>query len=720
MGVLPSYRGCGCGAKLISAIEDRLAGEGMEILTVNSKITAVKFYESLGFVTTGVSFDDNGVRRVPMGKNNVFRGCDMLAGRDIDAVTVRQDFHCGCVAKARLLVTAFGFVETTINGRPVSDEVLCPAMADYEKRDLTDVSYPITDSFSHSAYYLDYDVTGLLRNGKNTIGLHLGNGWYGPKRPRNEDMPRWGKIKCAFKLLLTYADGMTDVIRSNASCASAADSYVTRSRMHSGETIDLTMYRKGWDTPDYNGEGFEPARVLPAPATFYRRWLYTPERIAGSVTPKMISDLGQRKVYDLGHDEAGWPVVVFDGGNTDDTACLRCSEELAADGTLDFESCGGLNRIQRDIYYNCEGFEGMELHPHFLWHACRYIELTGCARVVRFDIVHTDLKVTASYTGSDETLRWIYDAYVRTELMNVHGCIPSDCPHRERLGYTGDGQLTCRAVMTIFDARDMYRKWMRDISDCQDIYSGHVQHTAPFYGGGGGPGGWGGAVVILPYSYYKYYGSDELIRTYYNNMRLYIDYMASRRTDGLVTREAPLGWCLGDWCMPGKGEKIPEPLVNTYFLIKCAEMVIESASLTGHESDIPALEALDKECREAFIKAYYDESTGSFCHDLNGANAFAFDLGMGDKRLLDNIVRKYDGLGEYDTGMFATDVLTRILFENGHADLAVKLLTSHGEVSFYNMKRHGATTIWENWNGESSHCHPMFAGIAEYVVRYCK
>ena len=120
----------------------------------------------------------------------------------------------------------------------------------------------------------------------------------------------------------------------------------------------------------------------------------------------------------------------------------------------------------------------------------------------------------------------------------------------------------------------------------------------------------------------------------------------------------------------------------------------------------------------AFIKAYYDEKTGTFSSSLEASDAYAYDIGLGDERTLKAIVDKYEVLAEFDTGIFGTDILIRVLCENGHKNLALKLLTSEKENTFYNMKKHGATTLWENWNGEASHSHPMFGAVVQYIVKY--
>ena len=225
--------------------------------------------------------------------------------------------------------------------------------------------------------------------------------------------------------------------------------------------------------------------------------------------------------------------------------------------------------------------------------------------------------------------------------------------------------------MTLFDSEKMYRKWMDDIADCQDIYNGHVQHTAPFYGGGGGPGGWGGAMVIVPWNFYKKFGDKEILSKYYLRMKKYLDYMQSRCDDNIVMREEKDGWCLGDWCAPNNINLIPEPFVNTYFFIKCCMLTKKSADILGFKEDAEMLSEKIEILKDAFCREYYNSGTHSFHDGIQGADAYALDIGLGDEKTLANLVAHYDSLGEYDTGIFGTDIVTRILFENGYKEVTL-------------------------------------------------
>lgn len=458
--------------------------------------------------------------------------------------------------------------------------------------------------------------------------------------------------------------------------------------------------------------GFQNVIKAPAHETQFFVQNCPADRAERAIKPAKLFDLGEVSIYDMGENISGYPVVSATVDGADIT--VRCSEEINPDGTLNFDSCDR-GQIQKDEYRNAK--KGEECMPWFTWHGFRYFELTNNAEPVRCEVVHSDCAVTSSFESGSEMLNWLYGAYIRTQLSNMHSGVPSDCPHIERLGYTGDGQLCCEAAMMLLDSQKFYKKWLEDISDCQSIGNGHVQHTAPFMGGGGGPAGWGGAIAVVPYEMYKIYGDKETFRRYLPKILRYFDYLDSRSSGGLVCREEEGGWCLGDWCPPEQ-ITICEPFVNTALYVKQMMMTKEASEAIGESETAAMLEKRIEEKKQAILSAYYSPQTGSFIGDAQGANSFAVDIGLGGERAFNNTKKKYDDADSFDTGIFGTDILTRVLFERGCADTAFHLLTSTGKGSFYNMKKQGATTIWENWDGERSHSHPMFGAVTRYLFSF--
>ena len=619
---------------------------------------------------------------------------------------IKGSFFIEKPERAEITVCGLGFFRLWINGREVSEDKFVPVNSQYCKRDLTAFEYPITDELSYRTYAVRYDISKFLVGGENDIRAVLGCGWFAQKKRNAEGYTKYGGIKLCYKIDAEDRDGKLYTFVSDEKLL-WRQSRITENNIYFGEAHDMDLsdeltardcFKKVIKAPAHETEFF----IQDCPA----------DRVTRTIEPKKLADLGAVSVYDMGENISGYPVVAA----TEDGAYItvRCSEEINADGTLNFDSCDP-GQIQCDEYRNAK--KGEECMPWFTWHGFRYFELTNNAKPVRCEVVHSDCAVTSEFESDSEMLNWLYDAYIRTQLSNMHSGVPSDCPHIERLGYTGDGQLCCEAAMMLLDSQKFYQKWLEDISDCQSTDNGHVQHTAPFMGGGGGPAGWGGAIAVVPYEMYKIYGDRETFRRYLPKILRYFDYLDSRSSGGLVCREEQGGWCLGDWCTP-EPIAICEPFVNTALCVKQMLMTKEAAEAIGENETAQMLGRRIEEKRQAILNAYYSPQTGSFIGDVQGANSFATDIGLGGERTYENTRKKYSAADSFDTGIFGTDILTRVLFERGDANTAFRLLISEGKDSFYNMKKQGATTIWENWDGERSHSHPMFGAATRYLFSF--
>ena len=183
---------------------------------------------------------------------------------------------------------------------------------------------------------------------------------------------------------------------------------------------------------------------------------------------------------------------------------------------------------------------------------------------------------------------------------------------------------------------------------------------------------------------------------------------------GLILREEEKGWCLGDW-VTLEPIQLPEPFVNTCLFIRYLDMLAEVAPLIGKEKCVSSFQNLQHQCRKAIHGHYFDEITGHFCGGIQGADAYGLHAGLGDDRTKKLLVERYDALGHFDTGFIGTDVLLEELFRLDAHETAYKLLGSEEMGSFLYMKRHGATTLWERWDGKESHCHPMFGGCVRHL-----
>ena len=615
---------------------------------------------------------------------------------------------------ARLEICGLGYFLFYINGKRISDQELMPAMTNYASVLGCETTYPVWEERSaHRCRYLSFDLLPYLKAGENVLAVRLGNGWYHQTERIAEGKFVFGLPKLWFELTLTDADGRQEWIESDRQTLWHPGGLL-KNNLFLGEVRDLRKEPEGWQDPGTDLSGWKPAQPVHAPETLLEEQTCPPDRVIRKLYPILIGEHDGRKIYDCRENIAG-RVVLSCLGKKGECITVRHAEELAADGTLDFESAGGSDQLQQD-HYICDG-RIQTLHPLFCWHGFRYFETEGPCEVLCAEVIHTDVAVTSSFSCSDPVLNWLYEAYIRTQLDNYHGCIPSDCPHRERLGYTGDGQLTAETAMLLLDTKELYRKWYQDILDSQGAETGHIPHTAPFLGGGGGPGGWGCAVYQVPLAWAKIYGDDSLLVQGYDAILRWFDYMDAHSEKGLVVREEEGGWCLGDWCFPASEEKeqLPEAFINTFYYLHGLQEMMQISEKMNNKLPIRFAER-EKNVKNAFLDAYFDPETGDFCEGRAAGNAYGLALGLGDERTKKHLVEKYEALGRFDTGIFGTSMLLDQLFSIGAGDLAVRLLTNDSEAaSFAHMKRNGATTLWERWDGRESHNHPMFGACVRLL-----
>ncbi len=621
----------------------------------------------------------------------------------LDAALFRSEIEIkNQIKKAEITICGLGWFILYINGKRIGVDEFVPAYSDYHERPDLSLSYPLNDEWSHRIYVMKYDVAKYLRIGKNVVGVAVGGGYYHQTVRKAEGNMNYGEIRLCYKL---DADG--EVFYSNRKDVICSPGFFKKSNLYFGETLDFFGFDRKWNTSDGTlADGEEPLEVVPPKSDFYIQDC-PPDRVNEILMPELVKDFGEYSVYKIERNISGYPVVMCERAG--ETVVMECAENLNDDLTLNNMSVGFNKQRQIETFITDEG---KIYQPFFCWFGFRYFTLTNNAKPVEIRVIHSDVDVTSDFECSDETLNWYYKTFVNTQLSNMHSGVPSDCPHRERLGYTGDGQLTCNAVMTEFDAESFYRKWISDIWDCQDKVTGHVQHTAPFAGGGGGPVGWGGAIINVPYQFYRHYGHRNELEAMFPAMEKFVEYMESRTENGLIVREEKDGWCLGDWCAPTKIE-IPEEFVNTVMFISQLKRLIFCAGVLGRPYD--KYESLITKYSRAVEERYFDETTGDFFNNIQGANAFAVDCGLGDERTIENIVKKYSEKTEFDTGIFGTEILLNVLYKTGNGELATRLLANKGNTSFDYMRRAGATTLWENWNGEASHSHPMFGASTEFL-----
>lgn len=633
--------------------------------------------------------------------SNTLKDCVWIgAEKEIVSPIILRRFNISDIKKATLTVTGLGFFEAKINDKSVTDYMFLPVVSDYEPRDFSLFAHKCSGTTTNRVYYYDFDITNLLIKGENLLSIQLGNGFY-----RQEERIAEGNVsfsdnlKCIYKIVIETKNGTVELCSDGNE--TYTDSPIRFCNLYLGEIIDYNI----------NLQKEKTVNVLSAPQTILNKAIGTPDKVIRTIKPVKIANADGKQIFDAGENITG-VVCVKTSASAGSKIMLRYAENIREDMSLDFDSTishweatrSGILQIMQDTFITDGATH--TFRPKFVWHGFRYFEIEGEFDELEVEVIHADTPVTSTFESNCEGMNYLYDVFLRTQLDNMHGSIPSDCPHRERLGYTGDGQVVAPAAMLMLDSREFYKKWIQDILDCQDI-DGHVRHTAPFMGGGGGPGGWGSAIINVPYAYYKHYGDTDMLKQCYTAMKRWIDYLLTRQENGLVTSEDPGGWCLGDWASPEKMQ-IPEPFVNSCYFVKNLLLLEEIADIIGNVDDIPRYRKLRETAEKAVVDTYYDAATDHFAGGGQGADAFAVWCGLAGEKTAQMLAEKYTEMGYFDTGFLCTDILCEVLCEYGFSDTFLSLLESEKKGAFLYMKRRGATTICEYLNGNGSHNHPMF------------
>lgn len=622
----------------------------------------------------------------------------------------RKEFTVGKkIKQAIVYVSGLGFYELFLNGKRIGDQVLAPAVTNYDKRRLKNLLYPYDDQSTQRVLYNTFDVTENITQKSIAIGIQLGNGWYN-QRDRRVEGDMWYDVpRLIFQLEITYADGSSKIIASDNSWKTASGPLL-KDGIFSGEIYDARLELGEWNKVGYADAKWKQAVLVSPPTGGLHPQTAPFDKITRTLMPSFD---GKTKdtvyAYHLDETVSGWASVSVKGKAGSRLKLRYISEE-------------GQDYDQFDSYILKGG--GLETwEPKFTWHAFRRVEVISDdvdldKNSLKIKVVHTDVPSNGNFECSNPFLNKINEAYIKTQNANFHGSVSSDCPHRERLGYTGDGQVIVESSIYSYDMRQFYSKWLDDMEDARNRQTGFVTHTAPFGGGGGGPA-WGSAYVIMPWAYFTYYGDSTILARHYAGMKHWVDYLETR-TDkaGLVTREEPNGWCLGDWCTPAKVE-IPEPFVNTAYFYYVTNIVSKVARVLGKNEDHVRFANLAEGIKVNFNKAYYNAAEKRYWEGRQGANVFALAFGLVPEEdynlVFNSLLDQLKGLNyHFDTGILGTPLLLKVLSQNDRDDIAYRIMNQKDFPGFGYLLDDKNSTLWETWNGKGSRCHPMFGSVVEW------
>lgn len=612
------------------------------------------------------------------------------------------------VKRARVYICGLGYYELHLNGAKVGNHVLDPAFTRYDKR----------------ALYVTYDVTDRLRYGFNALAVVLGNGWYnvGTRAAWDFDQAPWrDRPTVLCQLEVTFIDGSRHTVVSDGTWRFSA-SPILFNGIRNGETYDARQEIPQWDSPRLGDANWPLARIGSGPEGRLRAQMLPAIEVTETLKPVALTEPKPGVyIFDLGQNIAGWAQLRV-RGPAGAKVTMKYAERLADDGTIDQNDVAVhtySGQFQTDTYV-LHG-DGMEVwEPRFVYHGFQYIQVTGLPSkpdldTLRGQVVHTAFERAGRFECSNELLNRIQRNTLWSYLGNFHG-YPTDCPHREKNGWTGDAHLAAETGLYNFHAAAAYTKWMNDFKDEQRP-SGELPGIVPTggwgYEWGNGPA-WDSAYVLIPWYLYQYKGDTRILAEHYDRLKRYVDYLTSRAHNHIVS----IG--LGDWA-PAKSTT-PEQVTSTGYYYRDALIVARIAALLGETEDAQRYTRLALNIREAFNLEFYDADTGLYDGGTQTALSCALYHGLvppaGRRRVLDNLVAMADkNDGHLDAGILGTKYLIDALTAYGRADVVYRMATQTTFPSWGHWVEQGATTLWEQWDGGASRNHIMFGHISAWFYQ---
>lgn len=621
------------------------------------------------------------------------------------------------VVKARAYIVAAGLYELYMNGQKVGDHWLDPIYTRFDRRNL----------------YTAYDVTHFFRQGEVAIGVLLGNGWYNHQSTAvwNFHEAGWRKRpRFLMNVKVWYADGSSEVLTTDESWKTTWGPVVFNS-IYTAEHYDARLELTDWDKVGYDDSGWKNAVEAEAPSK-----LITAQAMQPIIGEKLdFTSMDKRNdhqyVFDLGRNIAGVTELRLKGEKGTQIKVTH-AEQLDSLGNLDLSNIivhyrpkDDTDPFQTDIYF-LKG-EGEEIYrPRFNYKGFQYVAVES-DRPINMELenisayfMHSDVESIGKIHTSNETINKIWEATNASYLSNLFG-YPTDCPQREKNGWTGDAHINIETGLYNFDAIMVYEKWMADHRDEQQE-NGVLPSIIPTWGGwgydwGNGPD-WTSTVAIIPWQLYQFYGDDRALDSMYEPMKKYVDHITSISYEGGLT-----DWGLGDW-VPVKSITPKEFTSSIYYYVD-ASILAKTAEHFGKEKDYQKYTQLAENIKKAINAKYLDMETGiygsGFQTELSAPLYWGLVPDSLKQKVADNLALEVKKTNHIDVGLLGTKTLLGALSQNGYADLAFTVASQETYPSWGWWIKNGATTLYENWDidasSDLSRNHIMFGAISAWFYK---
>ncbi len=633
-----------------------------------------------------------------------------------DTLLLRREFRVRPgLRRALVNVSGLGQYEMWTNGRHVESGLLKPGWTDYRKTCLYDT----------------YDLTALVHPGANAVGLLLAGGMY------NVQPGRYVKFVSSFRPLtafgeihLEYRDGSVDTVGTDSNWR-VAPGPITFSNVYGGEDYDARLEPDGWSRPGFNDSAWTAAINITGPGgELHGATLSSPPfRRFETLKPVRVQELRRGvTVYDFGQNASIMPRLRVLGPAGSVVKAIP-AELVNPDGSVNRRSAGGGEAWWRYTLAGRAG--GEEWTPSFFYHGSRYLQVeleaggSSALPVVQsleVSVVHSDSPAAGEFACSNELFNRIRSLVRWAQRSNLSHVI-TDCPHRERLGWLEQYHLNGPSLRYEFDLSRLYAKTFVDMADAQQP-DGLVPDIAPEYAvlteGFRDSPEWGGALILAAWQHLVWTGDEAPLRRNYAAMQRYVEYLAGRSKDNIVSHG------LGDWFDIGPGEPgvsqlTPVPLTATAIYYECTRALARIASRLGNTADAQRYGQQADAIGEAFNRKFFNPARVVYATGSQTAQALPLVLGLVDPArragVLDALVKDVRSRGNaFTSGDVGYRYLLRALGDSQRSDVIFDMVNQSTKPGYGYQLAHGATSLTEAWdaNPETSQNHFMLGQIIEW------
>ena len=605
------------------------------------------------------------------------------------------------IKKAYVNLVGLGMYELMINGKKIGDQVLAPAPTDYRKTVLSNT----------------FDVTEHIIQGKNAIGVALGNGRFFTMRQnfKPQKINTFGFPKLLLQLDMIFEDGTGQTIITDETWRFTADGPIRTNNEYDGEEYDATKELGNWAQAAYNDAKWLKANIVPAPTGVITPQPNRHMKIMQRIQPVAINKInGDKYILDMGQNFAGWLQLKVKG-EKGRKVMLRFAESLQQDGEL---YTANLRDAKVTDVYTLKG-EGEETwHPTFVYHGFRYVEITGwpgmpATSAFEGHLVYDQMQSTGNIRTANETINNIVKNAWWGIASNYKG-MPVDCPQRnERQPWLGDRTQGAYGESFLFNNGALYAKWLDDIQQAQTAEGAIPDVTPAYWNYYSDNVTWPGAYILIAEMLYHQFGDQQVLVKHYPSMKKWMDYMRGKYLkNNILTKDK-----YGDWCVPPEDLKMIKSqdstrttngqLIATAYYYWLLQIMKNFAVITGNKNDTLTYVKLSADIKDAFNKKFFKADAGLYDNGTITANLLPLYFGIvpANKKMqvVETIARKLKADNMHiSTGVIGTQWLMRGLTQNGLEQAAFTLASNNTYPSWGYMIQQGATTIWELWNGNTA------------------